>query len=199
MTRAQLFSIMAAFLIFVSACSKDEEETAGGDPIPGGTTFTGINKVNVVSNGTTQEFVFADGINPTAEYAAFATKQTEDDFVYTEIILAATDHFEHISTAALIINYFGEGTGSHNISYGLADSSNLFNFSGSMFTLISDTATFPTMYFLEAATANITSYGDVGGYVEGTFESSEVSLAGVPQPNVTINGNFKVLRVDDGK
>lgn len=199
MKKSLLFSILAALLIFVSACSKDEEETAGGDPITGGTTFTGANKVNVVNNGTTQEFVFAD--NPTigTDHSAYGIRQTESDSIYTEIMMGANNYFEHVSAAALFINYFGEGTGIEDISYGLGDEANLYNFTGSNFILLTDTTTMPIMYFLEEATANITSYGSVGGYIEGTFESTVVSMAGIPQPNVTINGNFKVLRMDAGK
>jgi len=199
MKKSTILYLLAFMLVLVSACSKDDDNE--NDPGNGnGTndpTFTGINKVNLTVDGTTTEFVFADEPVVGSDFSAFATKETEDGTVYTDIIVGAIDHFDQVSTAALIINFVGEGTGTHNISYNLADSLNLYNYTGSMLTLISDTATFPAIYFMEEATANITSYGDVGGYIEGTFESSVVSLAGVPQTNASISGNFKVMRFDD--
>lgn len=199
MKKTILFSIMAAMFIFIASCSKDDETTPENNPNNAGPSFTGINKVSITKDGTTQEFVFADEPVIGTDLSAIGIRQTEDDSVYTEITLGASNHFEHVSMAALIINYFGDGTGTKDISNGLGEGTNLNNFTGSSFTLLTDTTTMPVMYFLEDATANITSYGDVGGYIEGTFESSVVSLAGIPQPNVTINGNFKVKRFDSGK
>lgn len=199
MKKSTILYLLAFALVFVSACNKDDnDENQQPNPNTTDPTFTGVNKVNLTIDGTTTEFVFADEINVGADFTALATRETEDGVTYTEIILGAVDHFDQINTAALIINYLGEGTGIHDISYGLSDSLSLYNFSGSLFTLISDTATFPTMYFMEEATANITAYGEVGEYIQGTFESSVVSLAGVPQSNVTINGNFKAMRFEDG-
>ena len=198
MKKSVLFYMMAAMLLFATACSKDDETTTE-DPTTSGPSFTGINKVSITTNGTTQEFAFADEPVIGTDFSAIGIRQTEGDSVYTEITLGASNHFEHVSTAALIINYFGDGTGTQDISYGLGEGTNLNNFTGSSFTLLTDTTTMPVMYFLEDATANVTSYGDVGGYIEGTFESSVVSLFGIPQPNVTINGNFKVKRFESGK
>lgn len=195
-----LFYMMAAMLFLGTACDKDDDTTTDDDN--SGTTgqsFTGINKVNLNIDGSTQEFIFEDYPTLGSDFSAFGTRQTEEDSVYTEIIMGATDHFDQISTAALIINYFGDGTGTQDISNGLEDETNLYNFTGSNFVLLTDTATMPILYFLEEATANITFYGDVGGYIEGTFESSVVSQAGIPQPNVTINGNFKVKRFEGKK
>ncbi len=197
MKNFSMLYLLAFALVFVTACNKDDDDDNQPDPGTGDATFTGINKVNLTVDGTTTEFVFADEPVVGSDFSAFATKETEDGTVYTDIIMGAIDHFDQVSTAALIINFVGEGTGTHNISYNLADSLNLYNYSGSMLTLISDTATFPAIYFMEEATANITSYGDVGGYIEGTFESSVVSLAGVLLTNASISGNFKVMRFDD--
>lgn len=197
MKKFSFLYLLAFALVFVTACNKDDDDNNNPDPGNTDPTFTGVNKVNLTIDGTTTEFVFADEINVDQELTAAAIKETENGVTYTEIMLGAIDLFDQVNTAALIINYVGEGTGVHDISYGLSDSLNLYNFSGSIFTLISDTATFPAMYFMEEATANITSYGDVGDYIEGTFESSVVSLAGIPQSNITIDGNFRVLRFDD--
>jgi len=202
MKKSIIFYVMAAMLLFVTACSKDDDTTTGDDPGSGGsgeTSFTGINKVNLNMAGTTHEFIFADNPEIGSNYSAYGTKETEEGTVYTEVVFGANDHFDHVTTAALVINYIGDGTGSNDISYGLGEEYNLYNFTGSNFILLTDTAQMPSMYFLEEATANISSYGDVGGYIEGTFESSVVSLAGIPQPNVSINGNFKVKRFDSKK
>jgi len=201
MKKSILFYMMAAMLLLATACSKDDDTTTD-DPGNGGsgeTTFTGMNKVSVNMNGTIQEFVFADYPTLGSNYSAYGTKQTEEGTVYTELMMGANNHFEHITTAALIINYLGEATGTNDISYGIGEENDLYNFTGSNFILLTDTAMMPSMYFLEEATANITSYGNVGGYIEGTFESSVVSMAGIPQPNVTINGNFKVKRFESKK
>ena len=198
--KSLFFYMMAAMLIFATACSKDDENEEE-DPGTGtnGPTFTGVNTVNFNNNGTTKEFIFADEPVAGTGYSAFGTRQTEEGTVYSEIMIGANDHFDQVSTAALIINYLGDATGMNDISYGIGEENNLYNFTGSNFILLTDTAMMPTMYTLEEATANITSYGDVGGYIEGTFESSAVSLVGVPQPNVTISGNFKVVRYEGKK
>ena len=199
MTKQFLFSILAVAFLFVTACNKDDDNN--DDPGNGDPTYSGINKVNLTIDGTTQEFVYADenfNNSDTDASITAGTKQTESDSVYTEITLAAAGVFDHVTIAAMLVSYFGTGTGTHDISYGLEDESGLDNFSGSSFILMTDTATMPIMYFLEEATANITKYGDVGGYIEGTFQSTEVSLAGVPQPNVTISGSFKAKRFEDG-
>lgn len=202
MKKSILYYMMAAMLIFATACSKDDDTTTDDNSGNGGTgtnSFTGINKVSVNMNGTTQEFVFADNPTIASDFSAYGSRENDENTVYTEIILGAIDHFEHVSTAALIINFLGDGTGTQDISYGLGEENNLYNFTGSNFVLLTDTATMPVMYFLEEATANITNYGSVGGYIEGTFESTVVSLAGIPQPNVSIDGNFKVKRFESKK
>lgn len=193
--------MMAAMLIFATACSKDDDTTSddGGTGGTGETAFTGINKVSVNTNGTIQEFVFADYPTVGSDFSAFGKQETEESILYTEIMVGANNHFDQVSTAALIINYLGEGTGINDISYGLGEENNLYNFTGSNFILLTDTAVMPIMYQFDEATANITSYGDVGGYIEGTFESTVVSIIGIPQPNVTINGNFKIKRFDSYK
>ncbi len=198
MKKPILFSILATMFIFFSACNKDDDNNE--DPGNGGSTYSGINKVNLTIDGTTQEYVYADeNFNNSETDASITagTKNFESDSVYTEITMAAAGVFDHVTMAAMIVSYFGTGTGNHDISYGLEETSGLDNFSGSSFILLTDTSSMPIMYFLEEATTNITKYGEVGGYIEGTFESTVVSLAGVPQPNVSISGDFKAMRFDD--
>ncbi|NOX48427.1 MAG: hypothetical protein GXO89_15760 [Chlorobi bacterium] len=198
MKKSLLFTVVAAMLIFVSSCKKDDDTTPTDDNPNTGNTYTGINKVSLTINGTTQDFVFADQPNiGDMEHAAMGSKQIENSQEYTEIVIAANGYFDHITNSVMTISYFGSGTGTQDISYGLGNGMN--NFIGSSFMLVSDTATMPTFYSLDNATANITNYGDVGGYIEGTFNCSEVSLNDIPQPNITINGNFKVKRYDNGK
>ncbi len=202
MKKTLLFSILAAMFIFVVSCSKDDETTPDDNPNTGH-SFTGINKVVLTIDGNTQEFVFADENYNTSDTDASitaGTKQTEYDSVYTEITMAASGVFDHVTMGAMVISYFGTGTGTQDISFGLEDESGLDNFSGSVFMLMTDTSAMPIMYFLDVATANITSYGDVGGFIEGTFESSQVSdFNGDPAPNVSISGNFKAVRFEDGE
>ncbi len=202
MKKSLLFTVIAAMLVFVSSCKKDDD-TAPEDPGNSNPTFTGINKVKVTINGNTQEFVFADEnykINDNDASITAGIKQTEYDSVYTEITMASSGLFDHVTTGAMVISYFGTGTGTQDISYRLEDESGLDNFTGSVFVLLTDTSQMPIMYFLDEATANITSYGDVGGFIEGTFESSQVSdFNGNPAPNVSISGNFKAIRYEDGK
>lgn len=198
MKKSTILYLLAFALVFVSACNKDDDDNNDPNPGTGDPTFSGVNKVNLTIDGTTTEFVFADEVNVDQELTAMATQDTEDGVTYTEILLGAIDHFDQVSTAALIINYLGEGTGTQDISFSIADDLELYNYTGSMLTLITDTTSFPMMYFMEEATATITNYGAVGGYIEGTFQSSEVSLAGVPQANTSVSGSFKVKRFDDG-
>jgi len=202
MKKSLLFTIVAAMLIFVSSCSKDDDTTPE-DPGNSNPTYTGVNKVKLTINGNTQEFVFADENYKNSDTDAsltIGTKNTEYDSVYTEVTLAAAGVFDHVTLAAMTVSYFGTGSGTHDISYDPETGSGLDNFIGSSFILMTDTATMPIMYFLDVATANITSYGDVGGFIEGTFESSQVSdVNGDPAPNVSISGNFKAIRFEDGK
>ncbi len=198
MKKPILFSVLAAMFIFIAACNKDDDNNE--DPDNGGVTYSGINKVNLTIDGTTQEFVYADESFNNSETDAsmtVGTKNFESDSVYTEIGLVAAGVFDNVTIASMMISYFGTGTGTHDISYGLEEESGLDNFSGSSFILLTDTSSMPIMYFLEEATTNITKYGEVGGYIEGTFESTVVSMAGQPQPNVSISGNFKAMRFDD--
>jgi len=201
MKKSLLFTIVAAMLIFVSSCKKDDETTPV-DPGNNNPVYTGVNKVSLTIDGNTQEFVFADEnyyINDTDASLTTGTKQTEHDSVYTEITMAAAGLFNHVTMGAMTLSYFGTGTGTQDISFGLEDESGLDNFSGSSLILMTDTSAMPIMYSLVVATANITSYGDVGGFIEGTFESSEVSdFNGNPAPNVSISGNFKAIRYEDG-
>jgi hypothetical protein len=201
MKNSLLVTIVAAMFIFVSSCKKDDDTTPE-DPGNSNPVFTGVNKVKVTINGNIQEFVFADENYKNSDTDAsltIGTKNTEYDSVYTEVTLAAAGVFDHVTLAAMTVSYFGTGTGTHDISYGLETGSGLDNFMGSSFMLMTDTSSMPILYFLEEATATITKYGDVNGYIEGSFQSTSVSLAGVPQPNVSISGNFKAIRFEDGK
>ena len=202
MKKSLLFTIVAAMLIFVSSCKKDDDTTPE-DPGNNNPTYTGVNKVSLTIDGNTHEFVFADEnhyINDNDASITGGTKQTEYDSVYTEITMAASGLFDHVTMGAMTLSYFGTGTGTQDISFGLEDGSGLDNFMGSVFILMTDTSAMPIMYSLDVATANITSYGNVGGFIEGTFESSQVSdFNGNPAPNVTISGNFKAVRFEDGE
>ena len=198
MNKSVFFYMFASMIIFVSACSKDDDSGNDG-PGTGDPSFSGVNKITLNINGTSQEFIFADEPAIGSELSAYGIRETEDDSVYTEIAMAANNHFDHVSTAALFISYFGDGAGEQNISYDLEDESGLDNYSGSGLIFLTDTTTMPLMYLFEQATANITSYGEVGGYIEGTFEASVISLAGIPQPTASAIGNFKVKRFSDGK